>query len=399
MFLYFGTTADSWAVGNDHFSLAQNLPAPIQQLWDRLAGVFDSPSMAGTMISWMATAPDGAYAVMTKGGELLCSRPDLLAAAQPPSAVEHIALSPLGGWFVCFTDGTVQVSPPAGFSQACYSLLGPYLDWRCTARQYSPVCSVFFGAGEAVIVRTDRGLVSAMLPPSLQTSLQLFLDESSIVNKRFTSASASASTPADESVLHSFVGPIEFKARPISSPPIQEPVAAPSIPSGCWSTPRPEIPAAARSRYEKQFQDQCGGKSYLTGIEAAGVFFESGLGKSDLSRIWEETDRDRNGRFDKDEFVEAMCRLLLFSGIIKQQLLRQTARKRSTIRLRQFLRHIPHLKITHRHPTNPGYLPLIQFQYIQARQLSITSIPSILSALNTLNPFCRHRLVSLQSKR
>lgn len=88
--------------------------------------------------------------------------------------------------------------------------------------------------------------------------------------------------------------------------PSREPIAPPSIPSGVQSTPQPEIPVAARTRYERQFHGQCGGKPNLTGIEAAGVFFESGLGKSDLSRIWEETDRDRNGRFGKEEFVQAM---------------------------------------------------------------------------------------------
>jgi hypothetical protein len=41
-------------------------------------------------------------------------------------------------------------------------------------------------------------------------------------------------------------------------------------------------------------------------MEAASIFMESGLEKSLLSKIWEDTDLDKNGRFDQKEFVRAM---------------------------------------------------------------------------------------------
>jgi hypothetical protein len=83
------------------------------------------------------------------------------------------------------------------------------------------------------------------------------------------------------------------------------------------STSHPPHPAA-RSRYEKQFHAECGGKPYLTGIEAAAIFLASGLSKSDLSRIWDETDRNKNGQFDKDEFVQAMWLIELHTGRVEQ---------------------------------------------------------------------------------
>ncbi|KAH6896705.1 hypothetical protein B0T10DRAFT_454604 [Thelonectria olida] len=84
---------------------------------------------------------------------------------------------------------------------------------------------------------------------------------------------------------------------------------------GCTSHPPPP---AARSRYEKQFYAECGGKPYLTGIEAAAVFFSSGLSKSDLSRIWDDTDRNKDGHFDKEEFIQAMWLIELHTGRVGQ---------------------------------------------------------------------------------
>ncbi|KAM5345917.1 hypothetical protein ACJ41O_011778 [Fusarium nematophilum] len=173
MFVFLGTSEDSWAVGNDHFSVAKDLPGPLQQTWDHLGGACGGVTKVGTMISWVSTAPDGRYALMTKGGELLSNRQDILAAAQPATAVEHIALSPLGGWFIRFTDGTVQISQSSGFSDTFCRLASPYLDLRSPGRQYSPICDAFFGAQEAVIIRTDRELVSGMLSQSLQAALQV----------------------------------------------------------------------------------------------------------------------------------------------------------------------------------------------------------------------------------
>lgn len=56
------------AFANAFFS-RRNLPPSLQELWDRLGAVCRNPSMAGTMISWLSTSPDGGYVAMTKGGE------------------------------------------------------------------------------------------------------------------------------------------------------------------------------------------------------------------------------------------------------------------------------------------------------------------------------------------
>lgn len=70
VFIFFGATPDSWAMGNDKFSACNNLPMTLQNAWDRLAQVQIEPSLAGTIISWLSATPDGtSYAIMTKGGE------------------------------------------------------------------------------------------------------------------------------------------------------------------------------------------------------------------------------------------------------------------------------------------------------------------------------------------
>ena len=74
------------------------------------------------------------------------------------------------------------------------------------------------------------------------------------------------------------------------------------------------IPSDAKARYERMFQDACNGKSYLTGIEAAIVFLNSGQHKDALSRIWEQTDSNRDGLFTRDEFVQAMWMIEVEKG-------------------------------------------------------------------------------------
>lgn len=70
VFVYFGATPDSWAIGNDKFSACNNLPRPLQDAWDRHAQVQPQSSLAGTDIAWLSTTPASeSYAIMTKGGE------------------------------------------------------------------------------------------------------------------------------------------------------------------------------------------------------------------------------------------------------------------------------------------------------------------------------------------
>ncbi|OAA70778.1 EF-hand-like domain protein [Akanthomyces lecanii RCEF 1005] len=54
------------------------------------------------------------------------------------------------------------------------------------------------------------------------------------------------------------------------------------------------------------FHQECQGKPYLTGVEAAIIFLDSHLHKHVLSNIWEQADVTRDGRFSCDEFCVAM---------------------------------------------------------------------------------------------
>ncbi|RSL72447.1 hypothetical protein CEP53_001076 [Fusarium sp. AF-6] len=393
MFVYLGTSEDSWAVGNDYFSVAKDLPGTLQQIWDRLGNACGHVNKVGTLIAWMSTAPDGTYAIMTKGGELLSNRQDVLAAAQPATSVDHISFSPLGGYFIRFNDGTVQISHSSGFSNTFHHLVSQYLDTSCQTRQFSPIRDVFFGAKDAIIVRTDRELLSAMLSQSLQGSFQALtngeLKSSGFVLGRNTvlcpcdpdqyfleAVSGTRSkhlyqmlstklpdqlvvmameklSPSDD-VLNSFIhGPfnnrlsvsssVQPSHRPSSfsglsplpagrsdhrhtisyaAPPDNRPWngAPPQVTYPASGSTRQEIPPAARQRYEAIFANEAGGKPYLNGMEAAGVFMTSGLSRTDLADIWDEADRDRNGVFDREEFVQAMWRIELQTGRVSPPL-------------------------------------------------------------------------------
>jgi hypothetical protein len=53
---------------NANRSRSKNLPAPLQDAWNRLAQVQPDASMAGADIEWLSASPDGdSYAIMTKG--------------------------------------------------------------------------------------------------------------------------------------------------------------------------------------------------------------------------------------------------------------------------------------------------------------------------------------------
>ncbi|KAK4077982.1 hypothetical protein Purlil1_12180 [Purpureocillium lilacinum] len=75
-----------------------------------------------------------------------------------------------------------------------------------------------------------------------------------------------------------------------------------------------KIPLDVQSRLEAIFRENCGGKPYLTAIEAAAVFMQTGLAKADLSRIWDLADFNRDGHFNMNEFVHAMWLIELQTG-------------------------------------------------------------------------------------
>ncbi|KAK2593646.1 hypothetical protein QQS21_008650 [Conoideocrella luteorostrata] len=97
---------------------------------------------------------------MTKGGELLSNRQDLLDAAKPLSSIEHISLSPTGGWFIRFTDGSAQISSKKSLSKAFRDLAYDYMDMYSTSRQSRrKIKSVVFGANGAVMLSMDNNKV------------------------------------------------------------------------------------------------------------------------------------------------------------------------------------------------------------------------------------------------
>lgn len=80
--------------------------------------------------------------------KVLCNRADVLAAAQPRSAVEHISFSPNGGWLIRFVDGKVQ--------HQSFPLAGDLVSGHPGMRQHSRVKGAVFGAEGSSIIRTER---------------------------------------------------------------------------------------------------------------------------------------------------------------------------------------------------------------------------------------------------
>lgn len=72
--------------------------------------------------------------------------------------------------------------------------------------------------------------------------------------------------------------------------------------SSPYPTPSPQFRAVC----DQRFNESCDGKPYLNGIDAAHVFFQSGVHKTTLSQIWERADSNRDGRLNRDEFTVAM---------------------------------------------------------------------------------------------
>ncbi len=110
----------------------------------------------------------------------------------------------------------------------------------------------------------------------------------------------SSTTPSS---VHASPAPPPYTALSLPPPPPLPPRTPSTTFPSAASDP---IPAAQRRKFEAQFDANCQGKSFLTGMEASVLLTESGLDKNILSDIWEKTDIDRNGRFDKEEFVQAM---------------------------------------------------------------------------------------------
>ncbi|KAK5995415.1 hypothetical protein PT974_03819 [Cladobotryum mycophilum] len=348
VFVYLGPTPESWAVGNDHYSISNNLPPAIQQVWDHLGKVCADPSMAGTMISWISTSPDGSYAIMTKGGEFLSNRQDLIATTHPHSTVDHVAFSPRG-WFVRFADGSVQFSSPSTLPPTFHNLSRDLLDTNSISRQHrSQVRRVFFDGNGGTIISTDHGILVEGISGSVSASIRsftygdmqnagIFLGKGTVIcpwDNEFHVLEAKSLLGQQQYLYQlppnrlsqSFIDDILSNRKPSLPPP--PPYRAPT--AVIHHNSMVHIPPEIRARFEGLFEQSCGGKTYLTGIETADIFMRSGLNNADLSRIWEKVDLNHDGRFDRNEFVQAMWLIELQTG---RGLLQPTNDSRSTSHL------------------------------------------------------------------
>ncbi|KAF7561203.1 hypothetical protein G7046_g2955 [Stylonectria norvegica] len=354
VFYYFGRDSASWAVGNDKFGLSNNLPPALQAIWDGLGEPFEDKQMAATRIHWLSTAPDGTFAVMTKNGDLLSNCDDLLNAIKAQieqsygTSVDHISFSPLGGWFIRYADGTVQLS--GRFPDAFYAIASNYLDLSALAsRQLSSLETVFFGAEQSILVKAGSALHWDGIAPALADVLTTFTS-GQFVSSNYRLGNRTVLCPW--STEHYFLEAIPFlqdvseypfnlpdplsqellvhitsNVRPPQhlipldnhnhppggslaqpSAPNQSSIAArePSDVIGLQTGDRSVVPELARKRFEKQFDAHSRGGQHIDDDQAVAIFLESGLSQETLVKVWDLVDVDRNGKLSKDEFVQAM---------------------------------------------------------------------------------------------
>ncbi|KAH7148275.1 hypothetical protein EDB81DRAFT_649649, partial [Dactylonectria macrodidyma] len=352
VFYYFGPDQSSWALGNDEFALANNLPKSIQAVWDRLAEPFEDKQMAGTLIQWISTSRNGSYAIMTKNGDLLsdCDELHKTIAEQlqnvPGTSVEHISFSPLGGWFIKYTDGTAQLS--GRFPDTFYAIADRYLDLTTQSRQTSQIDSILFGNGDSVVVKAGSALQWDGISQALTDSLNSLTPEG-IVTLSFISGPNTVLCPWSDEYYFIEAIPLlsgatqyayELPTTEVSSellkylaantrppghllpsvsrlrPQLTERAQAPR--SSDVSNPGPlasdvptsllppSVPANMRTRYEQQFTVHSTGTDHLDGPEAARILLNTGLDRKVLFELWELVDKDKSGTLDKEKFVQAM---------------------------------------------------------------------------------------------
>lgn len=91
------------------------------------------------------------------------------------------------------------------------------------------------------------------------------------------------------------------------------------------SSPPSQVTTQDRQRYLELFNERASGQTHLSGFAAALILKDSGMKDADLLQIFEQTDIDRDGRLDREEFVRAMFLMEVRSGRMehRNQRLRQ----------------------------------------------------------------------------
>lgn len=303
---------------------------------------------------------------------MLSNVPDLLNAVNTQlrqvygTGVEHVCLSPLGGWLIRYSLGTVTIS--GRFPDTFYALASPYLDVSSTQRQMSQIENVWCGADNGVIIKTRGQLVWEGISQTLAETLNVLNAPASPLSKCLLGHSTTLcpwssdyffieanpimsqqvqypyrlSAPSKEVMDHvvansrppaHLISALQALKAERPSPSQQAnarppPSPAPSPYAGNRPPPSPApqtqstnpfltgnsnnnsaISASDRRRFEEQFNLYSEGRLYINGVAAAQIMLESGLDSNILSEIWEIVDKDKNGKLDKEEFVNAMWQM------------------------------------------------------------------------------------------
>ncbi|KAL2022056.1 hypothetical protein VTK56DRAFT_6100 [Thermocarpiscus australiensis] len=300
-------------------------------------------------------------------------------------SVDHVSFSPYGAWLLrlqpSFGEGLVQVSAEGRFPDTFISMASPYLDFRHHGLQQSQVQYAFFGAHDAILIRFSNG---SLAWDRVGARAAEFLETRNMGRGVFDSTTLGKNTvlcPYDnddyffhlvpslktwsqtgretftywlrgDGVTADFLGAIINGRRPppqsIPKVPIAAAKPAPMPPAlghagvreesqDWWSSEERaaeqaddrKVPQAARDIYEKVFDEhvQKTGRNYFTDREAAAIMRAAATGLSNeiLGEIWERTDVDGDGRFDREEFVQAMWLIsvelaqLQDDGVVRQE--------------------------------------------------------------------------------
>ena len=258
-----------------------------------------------------------------------------------------------------YADGNAQIgsTTQARFPDSFTMLAAPYLQLSgpdSQAPQPTVINNVFFGANDAVIIKINQyQLIWDRLAPGLESGLQDVIKSGEV-----TIGSSTTFCPYHPElylmelvsrwsfntkkvwawVLESPFSELLFNEITAGNRPAAQLLPKPLQPVKLQTQPQPQpqfrpqptpapTPAAVDDATAAKLQAQIdllfgqhnGSKGYLDTAEATAAFQELavvfGLARSELGRIWNQTDADRNGQFDKDEFTHAVLQMALSAGV------------------------------------------------------------------------------------